>query len=223
MDPIAIEKIIRSKRKTIALVITQDAALIVRAPLFTPREYIENLVRKKSAWIKQKIRDVKKRPDLVEKEFVNGEGFLYLGKTYKLQIIEDNLLDIEISDKLCISRRLLPDARNHLKDWYKAEAEKKIIERCAYYTKITGYVPNTVKISNAERRWGSCTSKGTLNFSWRLIMAPLEIIDYVVVHEMIHLNQSDHSKVFWNKIRSILPDYEKRKVWLKENEKLLIL
>jgi predicted metal-dependent hydrolase len=152
---------------------------------------------------------------------VNGEGFFYLGKTYKLQIIDDNLLDIEISDKLCISRKLLPDARNHLKDWYKAEAEKKIIERCAYYTKITGYIPNSVKISNAERRWGSCTSKGTLNFSWRLIMAPLEIIDYVVVHEMIHLNQTDHSKIFWNKVRSILPDYEKRKVWLKNNEKLL--
>lgn len=221
MDRIVIDQIIRTKRKTIALVITQDATLIVRAPIFTPNEYIENLVRKKSVWIKQKIRDIRKRPEKVTKEFVNGEGFLYLGRTYKLQIIDNGPANIELTDKLCISRQILINAHDRLKDWYKSEAEKKILERCQYFTKVTGYTPTSIKITNAERRWGSCTPRGAINFSWRLIMAPMDIIDYVIVHELIHLSQSNHSKVFWNNVRSIIPDYEKRKLWLKENEKLL--
>ncbi len=223
MDPIVIDKIIRTKRKTISLIIGQDAKLVVRAPLRTPNKLIENFVQEKSLWIRQKIDEMEEQPKALKREFVNGEGFLYLGRYYTLQILENSTRDIELRDKLYISRRILPHIRHHLKDWYKTEAKKKIIERCARYSNITGYTPLSIKISNAERRWGSCTSKGTLNFSWRLIMAPQEIIDYVIVHEMVHIKQPNHSKIFWIKVRSIMPDYEKRKKWLKENDRLLVI
>ena len=223
MDSFVIQKIIRTKRKTVSIVVTQDGTVLIRAPLRAPDKLIENFVREKHVWIIKKIQEMEKRPVAPKKEFVNGERMLYLGKYYELRIVDNPSVNIELKDKLYISPRILPDARRHLKDWYKNEAGKKIFERCAFYSEITGYFPKSIKISQAERRWGSCTSKGTLNFSWRLIMAPPEIIDYVIVHEMVHLNRPDHSKAFWNKVRIIMPEYERRKNWLKENDRLLVI
>ena len=221
MGKIKIDKIVRSNRKTVALIVTQDAILVVRAPVFTPMEHIERLVSKKSSWIRQKIAEVIKRPKPLTKEFVGGEGFLYLGKLYKLHIVDDASLIIELKDRLYISKNSLPQARQVIVQWYKKEALKIIRERCAWYAKITGYKPASVKITNAQKRWGSCGPKGTLNFSWRLIMAPVEVIDYLVVHELVHIGQPDHSKLFWTEVESILPDYKKREKWLKENGGLL--
>ncbi len=219
MDRIKIDNIIRSKRKTIALVVTRDATLVVRAPLHTPTEYIEEIVRKRSRWIQQKMAQVGATPP--KKEFVNGEGFLFLGRTYRLQITAESAEHVELRDKLYVSEGALPFIGRLLPQWYRNQAAKKITERCAWYAKKTGYEPHSIRITNARKRWGSCGSKRTLNFSWRLVLAPLEIIDYVIVHELVHLEQPNHSKLFWNKLRSILPDYEKRKKWLKDNERLV--
>ena len=222
MGKIEIDKIVRSNRKTVALIVTRDAALVVRAPVFTPMEHIERLVSKKSSWIRQKIAEVIKRPKPLAKEFVGGERFLYLGKLYELRIVNDASSIIEIkADRLSISKDFLPQARQVIVQWYREEALRIIGERCAWYAKITGYKPVSVKITNAQKRWGSCGPRGTLNFSWRLIMAPVEVIDYLVVHELVHIVQPDHSKLFWAKVRSILPDYKKREKWLKENGGLL--
>ena len=128
---------------------------------------------------------------------------------------------ILLKDKLYISKTVLPNISEGLLNWYKAEALTKINERCEWYTKLTGYKPVSIKITDARKRWGSCGTKGTLNFSWRLIMAPLKVIDLVIVHELVHLEQPNHSKLYWNKIRSIFPDYEKRQQWLKDNDHLL--
>ncbi len=223
MEKIKIDKIVRSNRKTVALIVTQDATLVVRAPVFTPMEHIERLVSKKSSWIRQKIAEVIERPKPLAKEFVGGEGFLYLGKLYKLHIVDDASLIIELKDRLYISKNSLPQARQVIVQWYKKEALKIIRERCAWYAKIIGYKPASVKITNAQKRWGSCGPKGRLNFSWRLIMAPVEVIDYLVVHELVHIGQPDHSKLFWAKVKSILPDYQMREKWLKQNGRLLTL
>jgi hypothetical protein len=222
MGKIKIDKIVRSNRKTVALIVTRDAALVVRVPVFTPMGHIERLVSKKSSWIRQKIAEVIKRPKPLAKEFVGGEGFLYLGKLYALRIVNDASSIIEIkADRLSISKDFLPQARQVIVQWYREEALRIIRERCAWYAKITGHKPVSVKITNAQKRWGSCGPRGTLNFSWRLIMAPVEVIDYLVVHELVHIGQPDHSKLFWTKVRSILPDYKKREKWLKENGGLL--
>jgi Predicted metal-dependent hydrolase len=219
MDKIKIDTIIRSKRKTIALVVTRDATLVVRAPFRTPNEYIEGIVSKNSRWIQQKMAQVASKPP--KKEFVDGEGLLFLGKTYRLQVIPRSANDIELKDKIYVSEGALPFIDQLLAQWYRNQASKKIRERCSWYAKNTGYEPRSIRITNARKRWGSCGSKGTLNFSWRLVLAPLEVIDYVIVHELVHLDQPNHSKLFWNKLRIILPDFEKRKNWLKDNEKLL--
>jgi predicted metal-dependent hydrolase len=221
MEEIPIEKIIRSRRRTIALEVTPAATLIVRAPLRAPSTHIEEIIRQKRSWILRKMEEIKRRPRPPCHEYTEGEMFLFLGRSYPLQSVENGRMTIERSDRLYVSSSLMPDIRNQLKHWYREEARKEIKARCMWFSLKTGHVPATIRITDARQRWGSCTHKGGLNFSWRLIQAPPEIVDYVVVHELVHLGQPDHSRVFWNKIRSIMPDYEQRRNWLKEHEWLL--
>jgi len=217
MAKINIDKLIRSKRKTISLVVMQDARLIVYAPSTTPNEYIQDLVFKKRFWIKKRqeiLRERYKRNP--PKEFVSGEAFLFLGNVYRLKIVDDGI-DIELGDSLNIPKHLLPHAKHSLINWYKKQAHMKIAERVDWYAKLTGIRYESIKITEAEKRLGSCGISGRLNFSWRLVMAPLGIIDYVVIHELSHLEHKNHSSKFWNKVKTIIPDYKQRDKWLKDN------
>lgn len=224
MTEIKIDKIIRSKRRTIALEIARDAQLIVRAPYRTPMDFIEKVVFKKRFWIMEKQEFVKERiKKIIPKEFVSGEGFLYLGEMYKLEFVEALDMPIAFNNGFQISRQYVNIAREIITAWYKEQAYQKISERANWYCTLSGLKYNKIKISDAQRRWGSCSAKGNLNFSWRLIMAPLRVVDYVVVHELAHLEEKNHSKAFWNKVRIMLPDFEQYKEWLKENRHLLNL
>lgn len=128
---------------------------------------------------------------------------------------------IERTDRLCVCSTLRSDVKNRLKRWYMEEAHKEIHARCMWFSIMTGYSPSSLRITNARQRWGSCTYRGGLNFSWCLIQAPLEIVDYVIVHELVHLRQPDHSRKFWSKVEELMPDYQRRRKWLRENERLL--
>jgi predicted metal-dependent hydrolase len=221
MEEIPIGKIIRSSRRTIALEINPDATLIVRAPHRVSKSSIEEMIQQKSVWILRKFDEMKQRPPSPCHEYTEGETFLFFGRSYPLQIVKTGKTSIERSDRLYVPAALLPDIRNQLKCWYREEAHKEIQARCMWFSMKTGHVPTSISITDARQRWGSCTHKGGLNFSWRLIQAPPEIVDYVVVHELVHISQPDHSRKFWNKVREILPDYERRRKWLRENERLL--
>ncbi|MDZ4383048.1 MAG: YgjP-like metallopeptidase domain-containing protein, partial [Thermodesulfovibrionia bacterium] len=151
MEEIKISKIIRSKRKSIALVLTHDAALVIRAPLKTPVDYLENLVKKKRDWIRAKLQEIQSKPKPKAKEFVNGESFFYLGKRYRLEIVDSVGVDIELKDNLLLSLGKVPYARNVVIKWYKSVAEKKIKERCEWYSRLTGYKPLSIKITVAQK------------------------------------------------------------------------
>lgn len=220
MKEIKIDKIIRSKRKTIALVVSADATLVVRAPFESTLEYIKGVVFKRRFWIKEKKHAANKNGVIVRaKEFVNGEGFLYLGKTYKLKI--QNCEEINLAEYLVLPEKYLKEPQANMIEWYKKEALKKITQRADWYSANTGWKYKSIKINDAQSRWGSCGPTGSLNFTWKLIMAPLNVIDYVVVHELAHIHERNHSVRFWNKVKSILPDYQQREKWLKENGKFL--
>ena len=222
MAEIKIDKIIRSKRRTIALEVTRDASLIVRAPYRTSFDFIEKVVFKKRFWIKEKQEIVRDRcKKVIPKEFVSGEVFLYLGNMYKLEFIDDLDMPIVFNNGFKIARKNYDIAKEILIAWYKAQAYQKISERVNWHSSSSGLRYNKIRISDAQKRWGSCSAKGNLNFSWRLIMAPLRVIDYVVVHELAHLEEKNHSKAFWNKVKIMLLDYEQYKDWLKENRHLL--
>ncbi len=222
MTEIKIDKLLRSKRRTIGLEITQEAKLVVRAPHHVSQKDIENIIFKKRTWIIEKQNLIQQRKsEYSAKQFVNGESFYYLGKTYRLKLIDKGI--IKLTDYLEFPRPLLLNAKENLIQWYKACAYEKIEERINWYSKIIGLPYLTMKISYAKKRLGSCSTKGNLNFSWRLIMAPLYIVDYVVVHELAHIEEHNHSQKFWAKVQLLLPKYQQAKSWMSSNQYLLEL
>jgi predicted metal-dependent hydrolase len=222
MEEVKIDKIIRTRRRTIALIVSADATVIVRAPMRVSSEYIEKLVFQKRVWIAKRKKQVLENGGLVKaKNFVDGEDFLYLGEVYKLKI--NSCHNIELADYLYFPEEYSGDSRAKMIEWYKQKAKEKIIERVNFYSDISGWKYKSISITNAKKRWGSCGPTGSLNFSWRLIMAPLDVIDYVVVHELAHIPEKNHSSRFWDKVRVVLPGYKNRKKWLRENGNNLII
>lgn len=216
MDEIKIDKIIRSKRRSIALVVSSDATLVVRAPMRISLEYIQNLISEKRDWIEKRREQILKNGGPAKsKEFADGESFLYLGENYELKIAKCK--SIELKNQLYFPEKFLQKAREKMIKWYKKEAREIITERANLYSKSTSWKFESISITSANTRWGSCSPDNSLNFPWKLIMAPLGIVDYVVVHELAHIPEKNHSKRFWKKVEEVLPDYKIRRKWLKEN------
>ena len=216
-----ITTIVRTKRKTISFVVNDKGELIVRAPLKTPVAVIEDLVQKKSSWIHKKQAEMAERNKRHSiREFREGEEVMYLGAPLRL-LFDRNMQEvIHIDDRLIIPWEIA-DNKQAVVNWYKAQARDVIGERLQHYASLTGLKYQAFKITGAARRWGSCSSKGSLNFSWRLIMCPLSAVDYVVVHELSHLEHLNHSKEFWQKVKSVLPHYQAQRKWLADNQKLM--
>jgi hypothetical protein len=211
-----IDQIIRTKRRTYALIVKRDGSLVVRAPKHATQEQIQTLVSQKERWIISKQELVKSiYPAVSPKEFVDGEGFLYLGKSYPLAIVEDQDEPLKLTDRFYLDRSALVNASAIFRNWYQAQAYELISKRVAWYAAKHGFAYQQVKIMDARTRWGSCGSKGRLNFAWRLVMAPLRVIDYVVIHELVHLHEKNHSKSFWGKVKTIMPDCSQQVAWLK--------
>lgn len=218
---IKIEKIIRSNRKSFCIEIDDFSKIILRVPKNAKKEEIKKFIYKHRNWVEKKLKLVNNKVKYKEKKFTNKEKFLFLGKEYELEIVEKQAGPIVFKDKFLLSKKFLPNAKEVFIDWYKKETYKIILERVKFYLNFGNYKFNRISITSAEKRWGSCSSNGNLNFSYRLIMAPIEIIDYVVVHEIIHLVDKTHKKSFYEKLGKIIPDYKQRVKWLNENGYLL--
>jgi predicted metal-dependent hydrolase len=196
----------------------------VIAPMGLNADEVLEKVKAKSQWIVQKlfeIREIEHRKGI--KQYVNGESFLYMGRNYSLHIeIEANrkLAEAKLSrGKLIVFTPSNDEEmiRKALIAWYRAKAREKIIERVNYYLPNFDVEPSLIIIKEQQKRWGSCTSKKKLLFNWKCIMAPANVLDYIVVHEMCHLVHMDHSKEYWQLLQRVMPDYELRKTWLKHN------
>ena len=219
-----IKKIIRSKRKSIAMYINNDAALIVRAPFNTSEEIINKVVLKHKERLEKTQKEVQLRNlKFKKKEFVNGESFLYLGNYYHLKLVDNREILLDFKNEFLLSKKYLSYAKNIFIIWYKRRAYETISQRVRLYAQKRGFEYNKINITHAQKRWGSCSHQGNLSFSWRLIMVPLPIIDSVVVHELVHLEVKNHSKAFWNKVGILDPKYKEHKEWLKNNGYLLRL
>jgi len=191
-------------------------------------------VQKKADWIIKKVNEISERNSkLINRQFVHGEKLLYLGKEYSLMIVEKDLCKPEVLIRedtmtVYISKGLSEESRKQaikeaLVKWYRQRFADIVKERLDEYSVQLKAAPCKVVIKDQKTRWGSCSKKGNINLNWRLIMTPIEIIDYVVVHELCHLKIMNHSKDFWNIVESILPDYYERRKWLKVNENRLVI
>ncbi|MFC1512175.1 M48 family metallopeptidase [Candidatus Latescibacterota bacterium] len=222
-ENIPIARIIRSRRRTIALVVTPDATLIVRAPLRTPVFRLEQLIVEKRDWIRRKLNEVRRKPPLMPREYVEGEEFWYLGKKYHLRVAGNVAPQVTSEGDLRLPEKSRALVRETVLQWYRDQAARVVGERCMRWIGIAGCEPLRIRITSARKRWGSCSTKGAVNFSSRLVMAPPAIIDYIIVHELVHLDQPDHSHLFWAKVERILPDYRSREQWLRKHERYLML
>jgi hypothetical protein len=209
----------RKRRKTISLHIKEDGKIVVYAPYRTPKWEIEKFFNEKESWIVEKRSEKERSIKEAEKAFISGEKFLFLGELYPLEIQDNNKEPpLKLSfGKFVIDKNHIEEARDLFIKWYKEEAKERIIGRIDYYSKRLQLFPKGVKITSAKYRWGSCSRDDRLSFSWRMIMASFSIIDYILIHELVHIKEKNHSKRFWNYLESVHPDYKKHRLWLKEN------
>jgi len=215
-------KIIRTRRKTIALIIERDGNLTVRAPLRTPRAQIEQLVQEKAQWIAEK-QALAKAHQPVAHQYAPGEQFWFLGTRYPLEIVPGPAVPaLAFSNgRFRLSHNKAAHASRAFEQWYREQAGVILAERARALAHQFGYTYTSLRISGARSRWGSCGAGGKLNFTWRLVQAPVEVIDYVIVHELAHLAVRNHSSQFWERVRQHMPDYTLHRKWLKEHTRLM--
>lgn len=181
-------QLIRSARKTVAIQINRQGEVVVRAPRRCPKSYIDAFVAEKQTWIQRKLEEI--RWQEAEREQVR-------------------------SRENC-NAFLLPGTAAE-EAVYRAQAADIFARKAAYYAARMGVTFNRITIRDQKTRWGSCSSKGNLNFNWRLVLAPVPVLDYVVIHELAHRREMNHSSRFWDIVGEIMPDYQIHRRWLREH------
>jgi len=210
------QKIIRSaRRRTLALEIDSQGELIIRAPFSLSLKKIEAFIAAKQDWIAGHVEHCL-RTRRVRPKFKEGEWFNYLGCQYRLKLVAEAGLPLRLEKFFFLDERYLKKAPLIFTNWYQKQARRVLKNRVDYYARKTGWTPKSFKIANTHKQWGSCTTRGILSFSWRLVLAPLEVIDYVVVHELAHLKHRHHQAAFWHAVEQHLPDYQTSRQWLRD-------
>ena len=212
----------KRRRKTISLQISGAAEVIVSAPYFTKDFEISRFVQQKRDWIQRTIR--KQKEALIqnkEKEFICGEYFPYLGQAHPLEVFYQQELPVGLvfwSNRFylnCPDDRI--DRKCYFIEWYKTKAPQYFVRQAENLGERLGLQPRNIRITVARSRWGSCSEDNNLAFSFRLIMAPPAVIDYVIIHELMHIKEKSHSSRFWKLMETAMPQYKTQRRWLKEN------
>jgi predicted metal-dependent hydrolase len=212
------------KRRQLTITVERDRSVVVHAPEGLAEEKIRRVVEAKRQWIYEKINHPQKYRNLPHgpgKELVSGESALYLGRQYRIEVVKKGLAEVRFNRCFLISAVLGKRREEALREWYISRAKEKIAPRVKVHARQLGVEAAEVKIADSRYRWGSCTTRNNVGFNWRLIKAPMFVIDYVIVHELAHLIEANHTPRFWNIVRTQIPMMEKAKAWLKENGGLL--
>lgn len=215
--------VVRSHRKTADIIVERDGSVLVRAPESISDERLEDMVEAKRYWIYKTLAEWR---DLnaarVFREYRSGEGFLYLGRSYRLLLVTDQAEPVLLKNgRFCLNKDLVEAgdvdvARAAFRDYYVARGRDRIGQRVAYYAPKVGVAPRSVDVRDLGHRWASCSPAGDLAFHWKCMMAPQSIIDYIVVHELCHFHRPDHTDAFWNEVDKVMPAYRERKEWLRK-------
>jgi predicted metal-dependent hydrolase len=198
--------------------------VVVSVPIYYPEMRIKSLLDLRRGWIVKKLKEIEKMGEIRQKrEFRSGEVFSILGQTYTLQVIREPGERIWlVGNSLCLSlspginpTREASVVQKRLQAWFEERALDKFKERILIYKKALRVEAKNISVKNYKSRWGACKSNGELIFNWRLIMAPEEIIDYVVAHELCHLRVFSHSPKFWKLVSSVYPTHREATQWLR--------
>lgn len=207
------------RRKTLSIFIERDGSVRVLAPQYVSDERIEEAVQSKQYQIFSKLAKWKElNQGKINREFVNGQSYLYLGRNYRLSIVEAADMPLQFkSNQFLLDKNYVNTADKHFKDFYRDKAKEKIQERLKRVQSKFYEKPTSIKVMELQNRWASCTANGGLNFHWKCAMAPVAVIDYIITHEMVHLKYPDHSPAFWDELDKKMPNYREYEEWLKAN------
>ena len=217
-------QVIRSQRATADLIIDRDGSVVVRAPEWVGDEQLASLVESRLHWIYRSLaewRDM--NATRVLREYRNGEGFLYLGRAYRLLLVADQPEPLLLKNgRFCLRRELVESGEREatralFRDYYIARGRERLQRRVNYFAPKVDVAPASIDVRELGNRWASCSTRAHLAFHWKCMMAPPIIIDYIVVHELCHLRHRDHTDAFWNEVDKVLPQYRERKEWLRKN------
>ncbi len=217
-------KVVRSKRSTADIIIDRDGSVVVRAPEWVGDEQVENIVESKHYWIYKSLAEWRElNAARVLREYKSGEGFLYLGRAYRLLLTSSQDAPLQLKNGYFLLRRDLVEsgeiaaAKAAFRDYYIARGLERIRRRVAYFSPKVGVESGGVDIRDLGHRWASCAPGGKLAFHWKCMMAPQTIIDYIIVHELCHVHYRDHTGAFWNEVDKVMAGYGERKEWLRKN------
>jgi predicted metal-dependent hydrolase len=204
----------RRQVKRARITVYEDLRVRVTLPLYCSQEEVDDLIERKAQWIQKQLAFYRGRRD-ARIQLCNDE-ILYLGEVYTFQRLPGLRSRVAIKDE----EKIIYSGRNLLADgvlarWYRTEAKRIITERLTHFADMYNFTYNRVFIRGQKTLWGSCSRKGNLSFNWRLIQTPLDIIDYIVVHELVHTEILRHTKAFWERVASLYPQYRQARVWLK--------
>ncbi len=207
-----------ARRKTMHIIIERDGSISVQVPNEFEEESIREVLNAKEYEISKKIiRWKDANQEYIERQFLPGQSFLYLGRNYNLHIVENQKRKLLLKDGKFLLSSLVKFPREEFVKFYKRQAKIKIAERIDFYASRLAFLPQKVSVRDLPTRWGSCTPGGNVYFNWKCVMAPLSVLDYLIVHELVHLEYFNHSREFWDKVSAILPNCEESKDWLKRN------
>jgi len=224
-----------SKRRTLVISIDQEALVKVYVPFYVKSAETEKFVKEKAKWIITKVNEANINIRILQKKKYDHESqFLFLGKKYKLEVDErktaSRLLSFDgFGWKITIPENLSNQQRQkHIKEkfvrWYKSQAEEILGGRVFHFSRVMGVEPQKIAIRTQKNLWGSCDHHArSINLNWQLVLSPLMVIDYVIVHELCHLMVPNHSKRFWKKVEEVMPDFSTQKRWLKTHSLDMVL
>ena len=212
----------KTDRKKSASIHLDGNLVRVTVPKSLSDNRIRDLIQKRTLWIKTKLNQQSQRLVPKPKEYVSGETILYLGRNYRLKVLRENKVSIKMKNGYLVATVLQNDTdpqktiKSLLEDWYQKHAEMRLKEKTKRFSKLIGVVPKSIAVKNYKSRWGSCSSKAELTYNWRIILAPHHIVDYVVVHELCHLLEYNHSSKYWKHVERHIPNYKEKREWLRK-------
>ena len=213
------DQIIRSRRKTLSISVNPVGQLIVRAPLRCGEERIFAFLAEKESWILKQKSKMKGAGISLPQENLDGYRFLLLGKNCTIRLYGGERIRYEErTDELFLPAR---ESREKLVKWLKRNARRIFSTIAERRAKEMGTSYPSLSVTSAKTRWGSCSYHNALHFSFRLLYAPIEVIDYVAVHELSHTFYKNHGREFWATVEKYVPDYKKKRAWLKEKSLLM--
>ena len=203
--------------KSISIKISRNC-IHINVPFLLPKKTLEKLIYKKKNWINKQLL-IKSKTKLYKiKEYINNEIFLYLGKNYKLKIIISTLYSVDIvGDYLVVNlknRLSIQKIKRVINQWFRERSAIYFKKQAYYLANKSNLEINSIKVKEYKSRWGSCSINGEITFNWRLIMAPPKIIEYVIIHELMHLKEHNHSQKYWKHVKSLYPNFNDAKEWL---------